>query len=296
MLMASITLATTALVAAQVDVRSATNCPSSKDIAERLRPLLPGAAAPATAPDVATVDMSGSAGDMHWRIHLVRANGSEVGDRRIVLQGDCADAATTIATVIAAWETEPFVTGDSVLPVPATKMISTSHTPSTWQLLVGAGGGVGLVGGAAGVGRMEVAGGRRSSRLQGRVGVAAATNRTASLSSGNVDWRHTTFEAGLLLRTLHPVWTLSADAGLVIGWATLQGQGFSQNRRSLSLEYGAVAAVRLGWRLGRFSAWAESRAYGFAKGQRASLPGEGASTNLPLADVTLAVGVSAMLF
>jgi hypothetical protein len=292
MLPSFITLATALLAAAHaVDVRSSTPCPSSQDVTERLRPLLPEAASDDLPPDRATVDVADGAA---LRLRLVRANGSELGDRRVVAQGDCAETAATVAAVIAAWETEP-----PPPPVPTVAVTPTlpARSPvSPWRVLAGAGGGVGLVGGIAGIGKLEVVAGKVTSRLQPRIGFAAETARTVSLASGNVAWDHTTFEATVVARTVHPIWSLSLDAGPALGWATLTGRNFSQNRTQRSFEYGAVAALRLARALGRWSVWVEGRAYGWARGQRASLAGETSHADLPWLDATASVGLSVPLF
>ena len=302
MLATSVTLAVALLASHPVDVRSSTSCPSSQSIAEHLRPLLPDPTATGSSPDIATVEAAdGSGANARLRVRLVRANGSEVGDRRVPVQGDCVEVAATVAAVIAAWESEPLPAAASAAPATiAVPAPAAPTTPSTWRVLIGAGGGVALVGGVAGVGRMEALAGRSSSRLFGRLGFAGETARSVSLSggnvSGNVDWQHATVEAGLLLRTLHPVWPSSMDAGLALGWATLEGQGFSQNRVKRSFEYGAMAAVRLGRNLGRWCLWAEARAYGWARGQRVSVAGDTpGSKDLPFVDVTASVGLSAPL-
>ena len=297
------TLATAALLAnAGVDVRSSTNCPSSQDIADRLQPLLPNPSAQDFAADIATVEVVGTRGaDTVLRLRLVRASGADVGDRPVLVQGDCADAAATVAAVFAAWEIETPPSELPQVPVatasPASTTASPPRTPSTWQGFVGAGGGVTLMDGPAGVGRVEAVLGKTFSHLQGRLGAATETARAFSLSSGSVDWDRTTFEATALVRTLHPVWSLSLDAGPALGWAKLQGRGFSPGRTQRSFEYGAVAALRLARRIGRFSLWADARTYGWARGQRASVTGDDQSSrNLPRADVVAGVGLSAPLF
>jgi hypothetical protein len=292
MLPTSLALAAALLAAAHaVDVRSSTPCPSSEDVTERLRPLLPEIPTDDLPPDLATVDVADAA---TLRLRLVRPNGSELGDRRVMVQGDCAETAATVAAVIAAWETEP-------PPPPATVAVAAPRAParpaaSPWRVLAGAGGGVAMVGGAAAVGKLEVVAGKALSRLQARVGFAAETARTLELSTGSVAWAHTTFEATVAIRTLAPIWSLSLDAGPALGWATLTGRNFSQNRTQHSFEYGAVAGLRLARGLGRWSVWVEGRAYGWARGQRASLAGETSHADLPWVDATASVGLSAPLF
>src|SRR5512137_2091119 len=118
MLASSLTLATALLAGHLVDVRSTTDCPSTSAITERLQPLLPPASAPAAAPDTAMVETVGPRGtDTELRIRLLRA-GVEVGDRRVVVRSDCAEAAATVAAVIAAWEIEPLPPAPAAAPAP----------------------------------------------------------------------------------------------------------------------------------------------------------------------------------
>ena len=145
-------------------------------------------------------------------------------------------------------------------------------------------------------GRQNRGSGRQGQfQAEARIGADSETARTISLSSGSVDWQHTSFEASVVLRTLHPMWPLSIDAGLALGWATLEGQGYSPDRQVRSFEYGACAAIRLARNLNRWALWAEVRTYGWAQEQRASLTGEIATTVLPRVDVTADVGLSVPL-
>jgi hypothetical protein len=297
MLSTSLLLATAVFVAAHgVEVRSTTSCPSRTDIAERLRPLLPRGLSDQAAPDVATVDVveDGHVGEV--RIRLLRPDGSEVGNRRFVAQGDCAEAAATVAAVIAAWEIQPDTYRPPFAPSTATRASPSTPPDSAWHLWVGAGGGGGVIGGLAGVGRIETTAGKAESRLRARLGVAAETSRTSSLRSGSVAWSHTAFEASAVARTLHPTWSLSLEVGMLLGWATLEGRQFDHNRVRRSFEYGGVAALRLARALGRWSGWIEVRTQGWVRGQRASLAGESAYVDVPREDVIASMGLSAPIF
>ena len=48
---------------------------------------------------------------MELHLLLVRADAGVVGDRRLLMQGTCQDMAEAVATVIAAWETQPLPRG-----------------------------------------------------------------------------------------------------------------------------------------------------------------------------------------
>lgn len=293
MLAASITLAMATLVAgAAVDVRSSTDCPSSQDIADRLRPLLPRGQPAGLAPDIATVEHSPAGGEL--RIRLLRASGAEVGDRRLPVQGECSDAAAMVAAVIAAWETEPLAlaTTNEVSPV-SSPVVAQTTVSSSWRLSVGAGGGAVLVDGVVAAGRLEATVESVTSRWQGRIGVGGARSRSQSLLEGSVDWRHTMFEATLVLRAMGSVWRPSFEVGGQLGWATLVGRGFTDDRRRESFEYGGVGALRLARLLGRWSVWGEVRAYVWPRGQRASVSGDDrGAVDLPRIDVLANIGFS----
>jgi hypothetical protein len=285
------------LVAAPlVHVESPTNCPSAEDIAERLRPLVPdrprGDGSDGTAfIDVIGADPSGTTeGALHAHLHLVGGDGDEPGNRDIVLPSNCHEAAAIVASIIAVWQTEVFATLDArSAPVASA---ARPVAPSGWVIAAGPSMGVALVGGVALAGQIDGSIGQSGSRLQAHLGAGSETLRTLSLYPGKVYWRQTTFEAGILVRTLHSAWPLSADAGLLLGWATLTGRGYAQDRREESFEYGVCVAARLAHSLGRLTTWLEGRGLGWAQGQKAALIGAGATASLPRVDIIASLGIS----
>ena len=301
-------LVATVIAATSVDVRSATNCPSTEEVAERLMPLLPVATAGATeGRDVAHLEVAEvrSGGTMELRLLLVRADGSAVGDRRLLMQGTCQDMAETVATVIAAWETNPLSGASPDAPPAVVEVPGPLHGQASqpasqprqpWQLLVGAGAGAALVGGTAATGGLEIQGGRNTSHVQWRFGLDGETARQLDLAPGHVDWQHTSAVLGVCWRVLDPSWLLSLDAGPVAGWATLTGSGYSPDRKQRSFDYGAQAGLRAGRKFGRIAVWAEWRTNLWVKGQRATLTGADSSADLPSVDTAASLGVSALLF
>ena len=244
---------------------------------------------------------------MELRLLLVRPDDSVVGDRRLLMQGTCQDMAEAVATVIAAWETKPLsAAAPDVATVPAVTVAAVpSRTgpfrpapqPSQpWQLFVGAGAGVALVGGIAATGGVDVQVGQAASHWQLRLGLVGETAREANLNPGHVDWQHTTAMLGACWRLLDPAWLLSFDTGPAAGWATLAGSGFSPSRKQRSFEYGAEAGLRAGRKLGRWVAWAEWRTRMWANGQRATLDGDAATAELHEVDTAVSLGLSAALF
>jgi hypothetical protein len=297
--------------ASPVDVRSTTNCPSTEDVVERLLPLLPAAPGPVEGQDVAEVqvDEVQANGAMELHLRLARSDGSVIGDRRLLMHGTCQDVAEVVATVIAAWKTQPLPSdAPDVAPVPAFKegdvlsqvRASQRRSPQIrpFQIVVGAVLGAAFVGGIAATGGLDVALGRMASHWQVRLGFTGETARQLNLSPGQVDWQHTSASASVLWRVIDPFWLLSLDAGPVAGWATLAGRGFSPSRQQRSFEYGVTAGLRAGRSFGRWNVWAEWRTNLWGQGQRATLTGAAYSSSADLSQVDTAVGLglSVMLF
>jgi hypothetical protein len=289
------------LATSAVDVRSATQCPSGVEVGEHLRPLLPQAMDAAAPPHVAQLEaVEAGADDMTaLRLRLYRADGHVIGDRRVALQGTCQEMADAVAAIIAAWETTP-MPGTSLEESP-TPTIATSSAPevpgqrSGLQLAAGASAGVALVGGVAAAGNVELVLGRPASRWQARIGAGTETARRLDLPPGGVDWSHTTFAAGLVVRSLHPRWALAFDAGPVMGWATLAGSGFTTVRApQRSFEYGATGGLRAGRRVGRMAVWLEGRTRLWAQGLQARVTG-GSTGDVPLWELAASLGMSVLI-
>jgi hypothetical protein len=294
-------MAATIVAVSPVDVRSATNCPSTEDVVARLLPLLPAAAGPAEGQDVAQIEVGAvqAGGAMELHLLLLRPDASVVGDRRLLMQGTCQDMAEAVATVIAAWETKPLPgAAPDEVPVPTAKVVATlAQVPGRpLQIFVGASAGAALVGGIAATGGLDLLLGRSASHWQLRLGLAGETTRQVDLLGGHVGWRHTTAVLGVCWHVLDPSWLLSLDAGPTAGWATLVGSGFSADRQQRSFEYGVAAGLRAGRSFGRLAVWAEWRTNLWAQAQRATLTGDPAGADLPQVDTAVGLGISALLF
>jgi hypothetical protein len=285
-----------------VDVRSATNCPATEDVVRRLTPLLPTAPAePAEGQDVARIEVGDvqAGGAMELHLRLVRADSTEIGDRRLLMQGTCQDMAEAVATVIAAWETKPLP--GAAADVPAVPAVKEAAAPlrardQAWRVFVGAGAGTALVGGVAATGGLDVQIGRASSRWQLRLALAGETARHVALLGHQVDWKHTTASLGVCWLLREPRWLFSFDMGPVAGWATLAGSGFTLDRQQRSFEYGVAAGLRAGRSFGRFAVWAEWRTNLCAQAQRATVTGDPSGADLPQVDTAVGLGFSVMLY
>jgi hypothetical protein len=284
-----------------------------------LIPLLPPSTSPTDARDLAQIQVVEvrDDGSEDLSLRLLRADASEIGSRRVSLQGSCAEIAEAVATIFATWKTDPTPEGapvqepmpivEEVAPAPPTvdrppasvdrPPASVDRPPASVEYLLGAGVGAAMVGGMAATGNLEVVAGRPTSHWQLRFGVAGQTSRQLAFTPpGHVDWQHTNAALGLAWRLLNPRWLLALDAGPLAGWATLAGQGFSANRTKRAFEYGGTAGVRLGRRIGRWAFWAESRMVMWVQGRRATLTGSSEAHDLPIVDATASLGASIALF
>jgi hypothetical protein len=292
-----------------VEVRSATGCPSAEAIAAQLHPMLPSGWLPGPTGDLASVEVveSRAEGVVGLRLHLLRPDGSVGGDRRLVLQGGCEERADAIATIIAAWETD-FLSAAPLGPTvaqPANPTLTAFRSepsaepgaePSAarLELALGASLGVAVVGGVAATAGLEATAGRPTSRWQFRLAGATETARQRKLDLGEVGWKHTTIAAGLVLRTLGARWHFSVDAGPVLGWATLAGHGYAQDKTQSVFEYGLAAGVRVQREMGRFAVWLDWRTNLWPKRQQAMLTGSTARENLSKFDMMASLGVSVL--
>ena len=277
-----------------LDIRSGTNCPSGEAIADKLAPLLPRMA---EAGDVAWIDLAAPepASLPALRVRLVRADTSVIADRRLTIQGGCDEMADTVATVLAAWEAPP-----AALPAIVTDTNQFHGEPGKdiqhLELWVGAAGGAGLLGGIAATGNIELVLQHTGSRLLGRAAMTGQTTRQVNLDPGDGVWRRTYGSLGLGWQARRPAshstWQVSADLGLLLGWLTASGRGFTPNSQETAFELGASAGLRGQRRLGYWALWLEARANFWPNPERTVLTGAPAEVQLPKFDVLATFGVS----
>jgi hypothetical protein len=303
---ASLSTIVTALSVAAlgVDVRSTADCPSAEEVSKHLIPLLPPFAGPSDVRDIAQIQVLElrNDGTAELWLRLLRADASEIGNRRVSLQGGCTEMAEVVATIFATWKTDPKPEGaaaQEVAPIVerSAPAISIPRPAASFEYFLGAGAGAAMIGGIAATGNLEALVGRSTSRWQLRFSVAAETSRQSDLAPpGQVNWQHTNATLSLAWRSLDPRWLLFLDAGPLAGWVTLSGQGFSPGRQKRSFDYGGTSGLRLGRKIGRWSVWAEGRVVLWAQGQRATLTGSTAVRDLPLVDGAASLGVSLPMF
>lgn len=288
-------LAVVALVAAEhpVELRSDALCPSDEELAARLRLLVPSQ--PARERHVAFLDrIETGPQNLHtFHLRLVRSDGSVVGDRHLVLQGECEDMADAVASVIATWEfSSSFDTN------PESLVLRPKRAPISRRVEVqlGASAGLALVAGLAPTAGLEAMLGKTASRWRVRLAASGETSRDQKLEGGQVSWQRASATLGLMLRTLGDQWHFSLDAGPTVGFVSLTGHGYAEDRHARLFEYGVGTGVRVERSWGRLALWLEFRSELWAQRQQAVLAGGSSSLTLPALDVMVRLGASASLF
>jgi hypothetical protein len=289
-------LAVVALVAAEnpVELRSDALCPSDEELAARLRLLVPSQ--PVRERHIAFLDRIETEAQNLFTFHLrlVRLDGSVVGDRQLVLQGECEDMADAVASVIATWEFTSSAYANA--EAPDLKQKSAPISRHGVEVLLGVSAGLALVAGLAPTAGLEAMLGKSASRWRVRLAVSGETARDQKLEGGQVSWQHTSASLGVMLRTLGDQWHFSLDAGPTVGLVSLAGHGYAEDRHARHFEYGAGAGVRIERDGGRFALWLECRSELWAERQEAVLAGASSGSSLSALDVMVRLGASASLF
>jgi hypothetical protein len=300
----------TLLFATQVDVRSATNCPSARDVFDHLTPLLPGTpdATQREERDLAEVVLLGISPDGTSDLLLRLSDAAQVpiGERRVSLRGSCSDMAEFVAAIFAAWKTDPQtrvvepttpIAARAKEPGSVAQQPASPVSPGRLDLSLGASAGAAFVGGMALSGSLELRAGTMTSAWHVRLACTGETDRQLDLASGQVDWQHSQVSLGLAWQRLARSWVLALDLGPVAGWASVSGRDFASSREARSFEYGATAGLRTGRGLGRWAIWLEARptVWATSKQARVTTPDGTETRDLPRAEIVVGLGVSTRL-
>jgi len=234
-----------ALLMAALPVRvESEDCPSSFQIEGMLAAMLPPLPDGAR-PDRARVKRRA----IGLRIELSQADGSVIAERLVEKDGSCTELAELAAVVIASWESDvhPEFVRPHVEPTPAPVAaipMAQRPTPAAWDAAAGA---------VLSYSRSLAAGGvlaltwipwGRGFGLH--FSAAVDTARTVDLEGGQARWRRWTGSAELDWRLARI--PLDFHGGLVLGWLTASGAGFSKdNLSSVSFSPAASLGVRLPW-------------------------------------------------
>jgi hypothetical protein len=217
--------------------------------------------------------------------------------REIPADADCLVRAESVAVVIAAWSGElgarptdsPVITVASPAPVLApakhlSHVIELDGAPfysPLWGHAPGAWLGVGRTPRDGGVG-VRVLGAYQSAR---DVAMEGGTNQVMRFLVGAALTYH--------LQRTHVF--ASGDVGLVGTLTRAQGTGYETNRADSTTNFGGVADLRAGLRLGRFRLWSNARLVRLVHAENVKIqsnsPGVADSASLNAWDVQLGVGL-----
>ena len=236
------------------------------------------------------------------------------------MTGSCDEAAEAVAVVAASWAARYRTSGTSLPPVAtavapgpvqpfpppppapaaAAPALAQATAPASRGLdvawLVGAGTGVMAAprGTAASFVAVEVEAAARRLPWNARFLALAANTRTVAFDPGQASWRRVLAGAGIARawRGSAAFATLGLDA--LAGASFLEGQGFTSNARTTSLELGGALGGRLGWRPAGspLAPWLGARALGWGRRQRLRVEGISSDNALPPLDVMFEVGLS----
>lgn len=274
--------------ALSVRVEGATSCPLPFAVEARLAELLPGGETPTAVPDVVELVAEETA----LVLYLRTADGAPAGVRRLPRDHACDDLAAAAAVAIASWQSDvhpAFAAAPSPPPLAAPPPVAAAETP-----LAVAPAGLSLVVAAGGLSSVSTGGVAPTFAGSAtweparwpfglRLGGFAQGMRTQALGEGQAAWQRLGAGVGLEGQRVFGagLWHVSAALSVLAGWLTVEGRGFTENRRERSWEPGAEAATGLGRSLGRglrilgglaLSAWPRAHEIEGPTGQTGALP------------------------
>lgn len=282
-------------------IQATGQCPGASDVERRLLPLLPGDVASAADRATITEDVPGGA----VVLALARPDGSLIAERRLPRAGTCAEQAETVAVAIAVWEAEihPEIAlrldrlgsePPGAVPPKAdvARRAPPVATPRAWTVAVGAAAlGSWQEGAAAPGGRVEVALGGPDGPWRLRLAGTVIGYHTASFPPGEARWWRAHGGLGAdHLWTLGPRWTLALGAGGLLGVATVEGSGYSNNRTTRNIDVGGEGMLRVQRRLRAITPWAGFAVAVWLRAQTLDVTGLQTYLLLPRIEPLLALG------
>lgn len=251
-----------------VEVQGMSTCPEPATVAALLPEMLP--ATDAAHPDVAWIETAG----LDVSIALRGPDGSTRFSRTITSHGSCADLASAVAVIIAAWTTEqnhelsleqpgvypPVQPAPSPQTAPVPEEARPAPPPASvrrpFVLEVGAGMGAALDSrGSAGSARVDV--GARVRRFGVRLAFAGDSARDESIEGGTATWRKLMLGIGPSVGLLDRWAQLELHAHLALGITTVRGRGYDTNLSATDISAGMTGALRLGLGRSRVRPWLE---------------------------------------
>jgi hypothetical protein len=298
-------------------VQAAASCPSASEVERELQPLLGGQEL--AAGDLATIAL---AADASVALSLVDPTGQSIGARTLPRARSCAEQAKAVAVTLAVWEAQlhPEISlgldrlasaraVQAPAPAPATvegalatvvRAAPAEPPPArppgpSFEVSLGATilGDLQSSAWAPGA-RLDLALGPVGARWRMRLAATWVGRHDLRLPPGRVSWWRAFAQLGGdadLARGDR--WGLSLGAGLVGGVVSLDGEGFSVDRSTRSLDIGGEARVRAEARLGGggwLRPWVGVLVVVWARRQALDIQGLATSAALPRAEPMAGLG------
>ena len=237
------------LAAAPVRVESE-SCPSGAEVEQALVSMLPPVP-DATRPDVARVIERGKG----LQIELVNPDAAVIAERALDMDGSCADLAAAVAVVIATWESDVHSefsrsraeAGFASVAERTPERLATPLSRPSASYDVAAGPSLSLAGTFVAGGALVGTWVPLDTGLGLRLFAAGESSRTVDLGVGQARWRRWAGSAESDWRLARHQVMLDVHAGLVLGWLTATGAGFSQNQSQRSFSPGGTVGMRSSW-------------------------------------------------
>jgi hypothetical protein len=290
-----------------MQVQGAGSCPAPGEVEEKLAPLLPvGFASSST--DLAAIAQEA---DGTLSVSLARPDGKTVARRRLPRAATCGEQAQTVAVALAVWEAqihpEISLRLDRLAASPAPASTASPRAADGDLVIrrtgenaparpIKLGVGVAAMGGwqpgsiAPGA-RLDALLGRAGGAWRARLSVAGVGTHTQSLSPGEARWWRLYFALGAdYAFPLGRRWDLALGAAGVVGVATVEGAGFTNDRTTRTADLGVEWTVRVDLRLGTVRPWVGLAVVTWVRRQTLDVTGTGATLVLPIAEPMIALG------
>jgi hypothetical protein len=288
-----------------IQIEGGATCPTAREVAARVAPLLRPSPAPAS-DHVATLaeELDGT-----LAITLTRPDGRTVTRRRLPRAASCAEQAEAAAVALAVWEAQinpeialrldglPPGAAPAETSPPLRGQVANLHgvAPSvpTRTLLPA----VGIAAIASRQAGSTAAGARADAtlsvggwRFRPRLSVAGSGQHTLSLGPGEARWsRLYAALGGDYVLPLGERWQAALGASATFGGVFVEAAGFSANGTSRSVDVGVEAMARLEVRLGAVRPWLGMAIAGWSRRRIVEVTNVGAAI-LPRIEPVVAVG------
>jgi hypothetical protein len=218
-------------------------CPSSQEVVRALVPLLPSLPAGA-APDLARVVQRATS--LHIELHS--PDGVAIAERDLESTGSCAELAQIVAVVIAAWESDVHpafakpMTEATSSPEPIIDATPATVRRSSYDLA--AGGGVSISESTVAGVALAFAWAPHGTGFALRFGGMGESQHDVSLGQGQAQWRRWIGSTEVGWRIGLGASVVDLHGGLLFGFLTASGNGFSPNSQASSFSPGLTVGAR----------------------------------------------------